>query len=150
MRLLSAWSALAPGALFLGLAVAAPTNSSATFPLNGTVASSSAISAASSAPSSGPASVAVSALPAEDASAFPGLAPDGSQRQNCNTPSNRACWLPGFDINTDWEVDTPTTGVVRSYTFEITEVDDYVGADGAVKKKAMLINGTFSHELLSR
>ncbi|KAL1902381.1 hypothetical protein Sste5346_001361 [Sporothrix stenoceras] len=146
MRLLSAWSALAPGALFLGLAAAVPTNSSsATFPLqNGTVSSSSSsvVPSASSAPSSGP-EVALTTLPSEDASAFPGLAPDNSQRQNCNTPSNRACWLPGFDINTDWEVDTPTTGVVRSYTFVITEVDDYVGADGVVKKKAMLINGQF-------
>lgn len=85
-------------------------------------------------------------------------APQTSQTQskNCNTPSNRACWLPGFDINTDWEVDSPTTGVVRSvsnssyqvnltstdrqYTFEITEVDDYLGPDGVIKKKAMLIN----------
>ncbi|KIH92351.1 hypothetical protein SPBR_02389 [Sporothrix brasiliensis 5110] len=152
MRIPSAWSAFAPGALFLGLAAAAPTA-----PLqNGTVASASAsasssastssvslsaVPAASSAPA-GP-DVAVVTLPAEDASAFPGLGPDGSQRQNCNTPSNRACWQPGFDINTDWEVNTPTTGVVRSYTFVITEVDGYVGADGVSKQKAMLINGQF-------
>lgn len=27
------------------------------------------------------------------------------------------------------------------YTLTLTEVDDYVGADGKVKEKAMLING---------
>jgi hypothetical protein len=32
----------------------------------------------------------------------------------CNTPSNRACWTSGFNINTDYEVSTPTTGVTRS------------------------------------
>ena len=32
---------------------------------------------------------------------------------SCNTPSNRACWSPGFDINTDYEAKTPTTGVTR-------------------------------------
>jgi hypothetical protein len=32
----------------------------------------------------------------------------------CNTPSNRSCWAPGFDINTDWEKSTPFTGVTRT------------------------------------
>lgn len=31
----------------------------------------------------------------------------------CNTPSNRACWTTGFDINTDYEASIPTTGVTR-------------------------------------
>ncbi|KAK0644590.1 laccase [Cercophora newfieldiana] len=62
-------------------------------------------------------------------------------RKSCNTPSNRACWTEGFDINTDWEAKTPVTGVTRTYTLTLTEVDDYVGADGRVKEKAMLING---------
>ena len=33
---------------------------------------------------------------------------------SCNTPSNRACWTEGFDINTDWETKTPITGVTRT------------------------------------
>ena len=33
---------------------------------------------------------------------------DGS----CNTPTNRQCWSQGFDIHTDYELQTPT-GVVR-------------------------------------
>ncbi len=31
----------------------------------------------------------------------------------CNTPTNRACWTSGFNISTDYEASTPTTGVVR-------------------------------------
>lgn len=33
---------------------------------------------------------------------------------SCNTASNRACWTEGFDINTDWETKTPTTGKTRT------------------------------------
>ncbi|KAH8590547.1 probing oxygen channels in Melanocarpus Albomyces laccase [Bisporella sp. PMI_857] len=58
----------------------------------------------------------------------------------CNTPSNRACWSPGFSVNTDYEASTPLTGVTRRYLLTITEVDNWVGGDGRVKKKAMLIN----------
>lgn len=32
----------------------------------------------------------------------------------CNTPTNRACWTDGFDINTDYEANFPDTGVVRN------------------------------------
>lgn len=35
--------------------------------------------------------------------------------ENCNTASNRACWISGsYDINTDYELNTPLTGVVRN------------------------------------
>lgn len=38
--------------------------------------------------------------------------------ENCNTATNRACWISGsYDINTDYELDTPTTGVVRSVSW---------------------------------
>ncbi|CAK7225233.1 hypothetical protein SCUCBS95973_005793 [Sporothrix curviconia] len=143
MRLLSALSAVAPGALLFSAAAAAPTNSSAAVsgsPFTNSTSTAPAVSAASSSPAV-PAAAVASTVPDDGSSPFPGVAADGSQQKNCNTPSNRACWLPGFDINTDWDVNSPATGVVRSYTFEITEIDDYVGADGAVKKKAMLING---------
>ncbi|KAK4449560.1 laccase-2 [Podospora aff. communis PSN243] len=65
------------------------------------------------------------------------------ERKSCNTPNNRACWTDGFDINTDWEEKTPFTGMTREYILTLTEVDDYVGADGQVKEKAMLINDQF-------
>ncbi|KAK5658990.1 hypothetical protein OQA88_1076 [Cercophora sp. LCS_1] len=62
----------------------------------------------------------------------------------CNTPTNRACWTTGFNINTDYETNFPATGVVRNYNFVITEQDNWTGgADGVPKKKAMLINGRF-------
>ncbi|KAK4249145.1 extracellular laccase [Corynascus novoguineensis] len=63
------------------------------------------------------------------------------RQESCNTPSNRACWSEGFDINTDYEVETPDTGVVRHYNLTLTEVDDWLGPDGVVKKKVMLVNG---------
>ncbi|KAK4186311.1 putative laccase precursor [Podospora australis] len=66
-------------------------------------------------------------------------------RQTCNTATNRQCWTtsPAFNINTDWETSTPSTGVTRTYTFTLTEVNNWVGGDGAQKVKAMLINGQF-------
>jgi hypothetical protein len=38
---------------------------------------------------------------------------DAAGLPSCNTPSNRACWTTGFDINTDYELKTPTTNVTR-------------------------------------
>ncbi|KAK4162393.1 putative laccase precursor [Cladorrhinum sp. PSN259] len=67
------------------------------------------------------------------------------RRQTCNTATNRQCWTtsPAFNINTDWEASTPSTGVTRTYTFTITEVNNWVGGDGGTKVKAMLVNGQF-------
>ena len=42
-------------------------------------------------------------------------------RRSCNTPNNRACWVEGFDINTDWEANTPVTGVTRTVSTGLTE-----------------------------
>lgn len=64
-------------------------------------------------------------------------------RQSCNTVTNRQCWSSGFSISTDYETSTPATGVTRSYTFTLSEVNNYVGGDGVVKAKAMLVNGVF-------
>ncbi|KAI0145459.1 multicopper oxidase-domain-containing protein [Xylariaceae sp. FL1272] len=60
----------------------------------------------------------------------------------CNTPSNRACWSNGFDINTDYELSTPA-GTTRTINLEITEHDNWVGPDGRTKAKAMLINNQY-------
>jgi len=46
------------------------------------------------------------------------LAPRGelvARAPTCNTPTNRACWTTGFNINTDYETSFPATGVVRNY-----------------------------------
>lgn len=46
-------------------------------------------------------------------SPFHSVGPRGTE--NCNTATDRACWISGsYDINTDYELDTPTTGVVRN------------------------------------
>lgn len=79
-----------------------------------------------------------SAFPSSFNSPEPVLA---RQVESCNTASNRACWTDGFDINTDYEVDTPITGVVRNYTLTLTEEDNWTGPDGVVKEKVMLVNG---------
>ncbi|KAJ8120299.1 hypothetical protein ONZ43_g2958 [Nemania bipapillata] len=61
---------------------------------------------------------------------------------SCNTPSNRACWSPGFDINTDYETKTPA-GVVRTFNWQVSEIDNWVGPDGRKKSKVMLINNQY-------
>lgn len=60
----------------------------------------------------------------------------------CHTPSNRACWSPGFDINTDYEAKTPP-GITRTFDWEVREHDNWVAPDGTVKSKVMLINGQY-------
>jgi hypothetical protein len=44
----------------------------------------------------------------------------------CNTASNRACWTTGFDINTDYEVNTPTTGVTRPVNLPYLPSSDFM------------------------
>ncbi|PKS09340.1 hypothetical protein jhhlp_003954 [Lomentospora prolificans] len=61
----------------------------------------------------------------------------------CNTPSNRACWSDGFNINTDYEASIPDTGVTRHYDFTVSQFENWIGGDGIEKKVAMLINGQF-------
>jgi hypothetical protein len=87
----------------------------------------------------------------------------GARQASCNTPSNRACWSDGFDINTDYETSTPDTGVTRTvslisacsyntmmdrrrtyksqYTLTLTEADNWQGPDGVIKERVMLVNG---------
>ncbi|KAI1421139.1 multicopper oxidase-domain-containing protein [Xylaria sp. FL1777] len=60
----------------------------------------------------------------------------------CFSPSNRACWSPGFDINTDYESKTPP-GIVRNFNWEVTEHDNWTGPDGRVKSKVMLVNNQY-------
>ncbi|AEO68473.1 benzenediol:oxygen oxidoreductase [Thermothielavioides terrestris NRRL 8126] len=65
---------------------------------------------------------------------------DAAGLPSCNTPSNRACWTTGFDINTDYELKTPTTNVTRKYTLVLTEATNWKGPDGFVKERVMLVN----------
>jgi hypothetical protein len=67
----------------------------------------------------------------------------------CNTASNRACWTTGFNINTDYETQVPRTGVVRRYTLNVTEQQNWMGPDGHVKNTAMLFNNQFPGPVLT-
>ncbi|KAK3496331.1 laccase [Neurospora crassa] len=59
----------------------------------------------------------------------------------CNSPTNRQCWSPGFNINTDYELGTPNTGKTRRYKLTLTETDNWTGPDGVKKDKVMMVNG---------
>lgn len=57
--------------------------------------------------------------------AAPQLAHQLQPRQTCNTVTNRQCWTtsPAFNINTDYEASTPSTGVTRTVCPKV----DWVG-----------------------
>ncbi|KAK4210541.1 laccase-2 [Rhypophila decipiens] len=60
-----------------------------------------------------------------------------------------SAWTHSFNITTDWDKSWPETGITRDYIFTITEHDVYIGPDGVVKQKAMLVNGkSISSELV--
>ncbi|KAK6840569.1 hypothetical protein PG995_016323 [Apiospora arundinis] len=62
----------------------------------------------------------------------------------CNIASNRACWTDNFNIQTDYETSTPpAASTPRTYDWELTEQDNWVGPDGRILPKVMLINGQF-------
>jgi hypothetical protein len=65
-----------------------------------------------------------------------------TRQSTCNTPSNRRCWSSNFDITTDYELSTPPGGSV-TYNLEITEVRNWKGPDGVVKRYVQLINGQY-------
>ncbi|KAK0712901.1 multicopper oxidase-domain-containing protein [Lasiosphaeria miniovina] len=65
------------------------------------------------------------------------------RQATCNTATNRQCWTSTFNINTDYETSWPNTGVTRTYTLTLTEIDNWVAGDGSTKVKAMLVNGQF-------
>lgn len=66
----------------------------------------------------------------------------GPRASTCNTASNRACWQDGFSVTTDYETSTPPGGL-RSYTWEVTEVENYIGPDGVKKDYVQLVDGVY-------
>ncbi|KAK9419657.1 putative Cupredoxin [Seiridium unicorne] len=74
-----------------------------------------------------------SAIPVED------LKPRAS---TCNTASDRACWQDDFSVTTDYEASTPA-GTTRSYSWEVTEVENWIGPDGVEKSYVQLVNGQY-------
>lgn len=65
-----------------------------------------------------------------------------SRATTCNTATNRACWQNGFSVTTDYELSTPS-GTLRTYEWEVTEVENWVGPDGVVKSYVQLIDGVY-------
>ncbi|KAH6644992.1 Cupredoxin [Truncatella angustata] len=65
-----------------------------------------------------------------------------SRASTCNSATNRACWQNGFSVTTDYETSTPS-GTTRSYSWEVTEIANYVGPDGVKKAYVQLINGQY-------
>lgn len=61
---------------------------------------------------------------------------------NCNTATNRACWSNGFSVTTDYETSIPP-GSIKSYSWEVTEVENFVGPDGVEKAYAQLVDGVY-------
>ncbi|KAJ6023770.1 extracellular dihydrogeodin oxidase/laccase [Penicillium herquei] len=57
-----------------------------------------------------------------------------------NSASNRACWIDGFDISTNYYEKVPDTGVVREYWFN---VENTTAAPDGVEMPVQLINGSF-------
>lgn len=43
----------------------------------------------------------------------------GAAIPSCNTASDRSCWVNGFNISTDYEANTPFTGVTQSVSLSI-------------------------------
>ncbi|KAI1317772.1 laccase [Xylariaceae sp. FL0255] len=66
----------------------------------------------------------------------------GVHDATCHTANDRACWSPGFDINTDYESSTPA-GVTRTFNWTVEEFPNWPAPDGSVKSSAMLINGMY-------
>ncbi|KAI0477166.1 multicopper oxidase-domain-containing protein [Xylariaceae sp. FL0804] len=67
---------------------------------------------------------------------------DVRQASTCNTPTNRACWSNGFNIHTDYEKSTPS-GSLKTFHWTVDEIDNWMGPDGRVKEKVMLVNNQY-------
>jgi hypothetical protein len=69
--------------------------------------------------------------------------------QNCNTATNRQCWmngaLPPFNANTDSETKWPVTGVEKFYDLHISKKT--LSPDGN-SKEMLVINGQYPGTLI--
>ena len=82
------------------------------------------------------------ALPAPEISSL-GLI----ERETCtNSATSRDCWSDGFDINTDFYLETPDTGVEREYWLSVEEAE--CAPDG-INRKCQTFNGTVPGPLLT-
>lgn len=64
-----------------------------------------------------------------------------SAKSTCtNGPTSRNCWSAGYDIDTDFDKDWPSTGNTVSYTFDITNAT--LSPDG-YQRMVLAINGQY-------
>jgi FtsP/CotA-like multicopper oxidase with cupredoxin domain len=67
---------------------------------------------------------------------------DLGTRQTCtNGPTSRSCWSDGFDINTDYFQNWPSTG--QTQTFDLRLTNTTCNPDGGPQKWCALINGQY-------
>ncbi|KAI1269263.1 laccase-1 [Xylariaceae sp. FL1019] len=72
---------------------------------------------------------------------------DFSPRATCtNSATSRSCWTDGFDIDTDYYVDGPDTGVVREYWLS---VEGLTCAPDGVDRYCLTFNGTVPGPLIT-
>ncbi|KAF2640030.1 laccase precursor [Massarina eburnea CBS 473.64] len=63
------------------------------------------------------------------------------KKQTCtNSPTNRNCWLPGYDANTDQYTSWPNTGVIVRKTLVITNTT--CNPDGNGERVCLLVDGS--------
>ncbi|KAH8671702.1 laccase-1 [Xylariales sp. PMI_506] len=68
-------------------------------------------------------------------------------RQTClNSASSRSCWVENFDINTDFYLETPTTGVTREYWLSVEEA---ACAPDGFATTCLTFNGTVPGPLIT-
>ncbi|CAK7198437.1 hypothetical protein SEUCBS139899_001098 [Sporothrix eucalyptigena] len=80
-------------------------------------------------------------------SALPASPVEVAERAVCtNSATSRDCWTDGFDINTNFYLETPDTGVEREYWLSVEETD--CAPDGVVRK-CQTLNGTIPGPLLT-
>lgn len=71
------------------------------------------------------------------------LVADGSCK---NGQFTRSCWGNGYSIATDFDEKWPTTGVTRTYNFELTNV---TCAPDGISRDCLLINGQYPGPLIT-
>ncbi|KAK6084490.1 extracellular dihydrogeodin oxidase [Seiridium cupressi] len=76
----------------------------------------------------------------------PELGLETRQSSCVNSATSRSCWSDGFDINTDFYLETPDTGVTREYWLSIEPV---ACAPDGLQRTCMSFNGTVPGPLLT-
>ncbi|KAF4847794.1 Laccase [Colletotrichum siamense] len=69
-----------------------------------------------------------------------GAASSGDDSTCVNSPTSRQCWLPGYDLTTNYYENVPDTGVVREYWFNI---ENTTASPDGYEMPVQLINGSF-------